>query len=425
MSSADGVEEAWRQLHTHLDRARSFWLGFIFVSDPADARLLAERASWNRRFRAEPFLELQPSSPEGLAASVSKIEADGYPPRGCTWVEAVHTGDGPGQSLGWDAAWIDLLQSLNHRRDTLRSSLGGLIIVAPPSIKVHAMRVSTDLWSVRDFLVEVAPTVGFTANVASSEPTAGPTTLSSVPLTLPPTTTPDHDEIQTVLAMSDSALGGRASEQLNHLIEQAKQAGEGELLTALYERRGRVRLGNDPAGARHDLRKVAGSMPDQRGRLIVLEGLRALAASAGDADDALALSTEAEDLAERLAEQLGTPEALRDHSVSLDNLGDVYRAQGDWTQAEAAYQSSLNIAERLAEQLGTPEALRDHSISLNNLGDVYRAQGDWTQAEAAYQSSLNIRERLAEQLGTPEALRDHSISLNKLSELQDLVGPGS
>ncbi|WP_034393652.1 tetratricopeptide repeat protein, partial [Candidatus Microthrix parvicella] len=102
-----------------------------------------------------------------------------------------------------------------------------------------------------------------------------------------------------------------------------------------------------------------------------------------------------------------------------------YRAQGDWTQAEAAYQSSLNIDERLAEQLGTPEALRDHSISLNNLGDVYRAQGDWTQAEAAYQSSLNIRERLAEQLGTPEALRDHSVSLNKLSELQDLVEPGS
>ncbi|MGB3679952.1 MAG: tetratricopeptide repeat protein, partial [Candidatus Microthrix parvicella] len=113
-----------------------------------------------------------------------------------------------------------------------------------------------------------------------------------------------------------------------------------------------------------------GSMPDQRGRLIVLEGLRALAASAGDADDALALSTEAEDLAERLAEQLGTPEALRDHSVSLDNLGDVYRAQGDWTQAEAAYQSSLNIRERLAEQLGTPEALRDHSISLNKLSEL-------------------------------------------------------
>jgi tetratricopeptide (TPR) repeat protein len=69
----------------------------------------------------------------------------------------------------------------------------------------------------------------------------------------------------------------------------------------------------------------------------------------------------------------------------------VYRAQGDWTQAEASYQSSLNIRERLAEQLGTPEALRDHSVSLDKIGDVYRAQGDWTQAEAAYQSSLNIR----------------------------------
>nr|WP_291832980.1 hypothetical protein [Candidatus Microthrix sp.] len=48
----------------------------------------------------------------------------------------------------------------------------------------------------------------------------------------------------------------------------------------------------------------------------------------------------------------------------------MYRAQGDWTQAEAAYQSSLNIRERLAEQLGTPEALRDHSISLNKLSEL-------------------------------------------------------
>jgi tetratricopeptide (TPR) repeat protein len=120
-------------------------------------------------------------------------------------------------------------------------------------------------------------------------------------------------------------------------------------------------------------------------------------------------------LRRQLVERLGgTPESLRDLSVSLDNVGGVAQAQGDWTEAESVYRESLALRRQLVERLGgTPESLRDLSVSLDNLGRVAQAQGDWTQAESVYRESLALRRQLVERLGgTPESLRDLSVSLN-------------
>ncbi|NRT55916.1 tetratricopeptide (TPR) repeat protein [Leptothrix sp. C29] len=117
----------------------------------------------------------------------------------------------------------------------------------------------------------------------------------------------------------------------------------------------------------------------------------------------------------------GTPEALRDVSVSLNRVGKVAQAQGDWSGAEVAYRESLEISRQLVERLGgTPEALRDVSISLDNVGQVAQAQGDWTGAESAYRESLGIRRELVERLGgTPEALDDLAISLVRLATVRE------
>ena len=81
------------------------------------------------------------------------------------------------------------------------------------------------------------------------------------------------------------------------------------------------------------------------------------------------------------------------------------------------YRESLALRRQLVERLGgTPEALRDLSVSLDNMGDVARAQGDGTQAEAVYRESLALRRKLVERLGgTPEALEDLAISLLDLA----------
>ena len=100
---------------------------------------------------------------------------------------------------------------------------------------------------------------------------------------------------------------------------------------------------------------------------------------------------------------------------ALNNVGQVAAAQGDWVQADKVYRESLAIRRQLVERLGgTPEALRDVSVSLDNVGQVARAQGDWAQADKAYRESLEIRRQLVERLGgTPESLADLANALQR------------
>jgi tetratricopeptide (TPR) repeat protein len=103
----------------------------------------------------------------------------------------------------------------------------------------------------------------------------------------------------------------------------------------------------------------------------------------------------------------------------LNSVGHVARVQGEWVLAEAVYRESLDLRRQLVERLGgTPEALRDLSVSLNNVGDVARVQGEWVQAEAVYRESLDLRRQLVERLGgTPEALDDLATALRNIAML--------
>ncbi|MCF6282944.1 MAG: tetratricopeptide repeat protein, partial [Candidatus Polarisedimenticolaceae bacterium] len=59
-----------------------------------------------------------------------------------------------------------------------------------------------------------------------------------------------------------------------------------------------------------------------------------------------------------------SPNALRDLSVSLDNVGQVSQQQGRWGDAQVAYEESLELSRRLVGVLGeSPESLRDLSVS--------------------------------------------------------------
>jgi tetratricopeptide (TPR) repeat protein len=87
----------------------------------------------------------------------------------------------------------------------------------------------------------------------------------------------------------------------------------------------------------------------------------------------------------------------------------------------SVYGESLALARQLVERLGgTPESLRDLSVSLDNLGGVAQAQGDWTQAASVYGESLALRRQLVERLGgTPESLDDLAVSLLNVARLPD------
>ena len=67
--------------------------------------------------------------------------------------------------------------------------------------------------------------------------------------------------------------------------------------------------------------------------------------------------------------------------------------------------------------MGTPEARRDLSVSLNNVGRVAEVRGEWDAAEAAYRESLEVRRELEDLLGTPQARQDVSPSDENLKRL--------
>ena len=85
--------------------------------------------------------------------------------------------------------------------------------------------------------------------------------------------------------------------------------------------------------------------------------------------------------------------------------------------AEAAYRESLEVRRGLEELLGTPEARRDLSVSLDNVGRVAEVRGEWGVAEAAYRESLEVRRELEHLLGTPQARQDVSTSEENLKRL--------
>ena len=145
----------------------------------------------------------------------------------------------------------------------------------------------------------------------------------------------------------------------------------------------------------------------------------------GEARSALSLYGESLELARGIVREFGrTPEALRDVSVSLHRVADAMRAQGEDSievdgearSALSLYAESLALARALVRDFGpTPQALRDVSVSLNNVANTMRAQGvmrfeldgDTRSALSLYDESLELFRVLVQGFGpTPERLVD-------------------
>ncbi|MGH3897362.1 MAG: tetratricopeptide repeat protein [Pseudonocardiaceae bacterium] len=418
-------ERAWTWLRRHLDRANAFWLAFLLTDDLTVQRGLRERVRANRRLHAYPFTVLQPATPAELAGLLDELEARGAAPPGCTWVAAPHLADDE-----WLAAWRTFLLAMNHRRDVLRARLGGLVIAAPPAVKVVAQRESPDLWSVRDLLVELAPRPVVTRSAGAPRSDVAPRQLgssSSQGLSYDSGDAGLVEEAQVLLAMPVEELAGRGRERVSRAVHRAAQRGEDQLAAVLLlTQSDGYRAAGDPAGALHLVQQgLTLEHVEPRTRERLLDSGVKLASSISELELARQYAAESVELTEQrvLPED---PDALRDLSISLGRLGDVTRDLGDPTTARTYHQQALNIDQRLADQLDSPQAHRDLAITLERLGDVTCDLGDPTTARTYHQQALNIRQRLADQLDTPQAHRDLTFSLERLGDVtRDLGDPAT
>jgi tetratricopeptide (TPR) repeat protein len=182
-------------------------------------------------------------------------------------------------------------------------------------------------------------------------------------------------------------------------------------------------------------------------RLDPRDGFEAFESAMGRSDltAAKAVADQTLDIArQRRAARGDTQQALRDLTISLDNVGQVERDFGNLDAARSAYRESLEIARRLREAVGdTPQALRDLSISLNNVGQVEGGLGNLEAARSAYREGLELRRQVREAVGdtpehreslelcrqlreavgdTPQALRDLSVSLDNVGRVEHDFG---
>ena len=300
----------------------------------------------------------------------------------------------------WNRARSLFLARLNERRFLLERDLSRpLVLVLPADFRSEARNIAPDIWHVRA-LSEELRSVALSDRLvlnASGLAAAGGVGVLEVG------ELPAYAEWQRMQASgkADSAFLPTAWRACEELLAHGRPA-DAEQVAAAALLLTRRRVAQSPALSA--LRELS----------ISLDNVGQVARAQGDWSQAEAVYRESLGLSRQLVERLGgTPEALRDLSISLDYVGQVAQAQGDWSQAEAVYRESLDLRRQRVERLGgTPEALRDLSFSLDYVGQVAQAQGDWSHAEAVYRESLDLRRQLVERLsGTPEALEDLATAL--------------
>ena len=388
-------ERAWTWLRRHLDRSNAFWLAFVLTDDLVTQRVLRERVRANRRLRAAPLVTLQPATPAQLAALVDELEERGAASPGCTWVAAPQLSDEE-----WLDAWRTFLLGLNHRRDVLRGWLGGLVIAAPPAVKVVAQQESPDLWSVRDLLVELAarpsrPTGGVELHEVAPRGAEPGSIEGAQGLAFESEDEELAEEAQVLLAMPLTDLAGPARERTTRTVHHALERGELQLAAILLLAQAQgYRAVGDGAGALHLVQEgltLRGIAPRTRERL--LDAGVALASAVSELELARHYAVESA----ALTEQRTGPDdlvALRDLSGSLVRLGDVTRDLGDPTAAHTHYREALDLRRRLADQLGTIQSLRDLRTGLTKLATTEDEFGNSGQVAALRAEVAEVDRRL-------------------------------
>ncbi|MDQ3887564.1 MAG: hypothetical protein M3308_11295 [Actinomycetota bacterium] len=380
-------ERAWTWLRRHLDRANAFWLGFVLSDDLTAQRVLRERVRANRRMRVQPLTVLQPATSSELAGLLDELERCVAAPPGCTWVAAPQLSDDE-----WLAAWRVFLLAMNHRRDVLRARLGGLVIAAPPAVKVLAQRESPDLWSVRDLLIELpAPPVAQDRVAVPSDRREPRQAHGAQGLSYESSDAELAEEAQVLLAMPVVELAGPARERVSQAVHRAAAQDDDPLAAVLLLAQSEgYRAAGDAAGALGLVREglaLNGVEPLTRERL--LDTGVELAIDLSELELAYQYASELVGLIEQRVSPRDSG-AQRDLSLTLERLGDV----GDLAAAGSHYQAALDIHRRLAEQLGTAGALLDLWVVLNNLVRVEEESGNAGAAAALRAELATVVDRL-------------------------------
>ena len=372
--STVSVDHAWSDLRRHLEWTRNEpTVVMIAAQTRIQTQDMKERAAlWCRRAH-EPWTEPEPE--QLLTSWLSRY----LPVPGVLFLDM------------WDErVRRSVLHALNEMRIRLARPGGGCVMVCGPiALLGDAAREAADLWSIRSLTCVIGSSSGELADrpqryeEGDSFNSAGANDGSRYRSTWSITVPPDQrtPELSATIRETDRARRllptepWRAREVLDALPEDPSP------LAVTFRGLIRAEIGgllDDVVTVEVNLKAVMETLADFPAplRSQVADAVLAIAMTFGAVDVAEPAARELERLARGLEELLGTPEARRDLSVSLDNVGRVAEVRGEWGVAEAAYRESLEVRRGLEELLGTPEARQDVSISEENLKRLSQKRAD-------------------------------------------------
>ncbi|MDR1427419.1 MAG: hypothetical protein LBJ08_06645, partial [Bifidobacteriaceae bacterium] len=148
--AAEGLDAAWASLRRQIDRSQQFWLGIVCCESRTAADSLRDRAELHSHSRGHPFKRVEFVDLQDLGRILIHFE-DAPGPGGCTWVSTEDWGILDPRAA--KACWTQALYRLNQKRDSLQSTLGGLVLAGPAWLNELASTEASDLWSVRSLVV--------------------------------------------------------------------------------------------------------------------------------------------------------------------------------------------------------------------------------------------------------------------------------
>ena len=372
--STVSVDHAWSDLRRHLEWTRNEpTVVMIAAQTRIQTQDMKERAAlWCRRAH-EPWTEPEPE--QLLTSWLSRY----LPVPGVLFLDM------------WDErVRRSVLHALNEIRIRLARPGGGCVIVCGPiALLGDAACEAADLWSIRSLTCVIGSSSGELADrprrreegdgshsVGANDGFRHRSTWS---ITVPPDQR--APELSVTIRETDRARRllptepWRAREVLDALPEDPAP------LASAFRGLTGAEIGgllDDAVTVEVNLKAVMETLADFPAplRSQVADAVLAIAMTFGAVDVAEPAARELERLARGLEESLGTPQARRDLSVALDNVGRVAEVRGEWGAAEAAYRESMEVRRELEDLLGTPQARQDVSPSDENLKRLSQKRAD-------------------------------------------------
>lgn len=366
--STVSIDQAWSDLRRHLEWTRNEpTVVMVAAQTRAQTQDLKERAAlWCRRAH-EPWSE--PEAEQTLPSWLSRH----LPVPGVLFLDL------------WDErVRRRVLHALNEMRIRLARPGGGCVIVCGPiALLSDAAREAADLWSIRSLTRVIGSNSGELVDLPQRR---------------------EEDGSSGSLGADDGSRY-RSTWSITVPLDQRTP----ELAATIRETdRARRLLSTEPWRAR----EILDSLPEDPSPLSVAFRGLTRAEIGGLLDDTVTVEMNLKAVLEALA---GFPASLR--SQVADAVLSIAMTLGAADVAEPAARELERLARGLEESWGTPEARRDLSVALDNVGRVAEVRGEWGAAEGAYRESLEIRQELDDLLGTPQAQQDVSTSVENLKRL--------